>query len=83
MLCIFPTGGEKNGYKSSHNYVHAIWVSEMPRMNSSLDPQLRKVVDSKQIKSLHLPCSHQNTSLYGSGVFVSQCRPRQHATPEL
>lgn len=83
MLCIFPTGGEKNGYKSSHNYVHAIWVSEMPRMNSSLDPQLRKVVDSKQIKSLHLPCSHQNTSLYGSGVFVSQCGPRQHATPEL
>lgn len=83
MLCILPPGGWGHGYKSSHNYVHAIWVSEMPHMNSSLGPQLSKVVDSKQIKSLHLPCLHQNTSLYGSGVFVSQCRPCQHATPQL
>lgn len=84
MLWIFPMVGEgENRYKSSHNCVHAIWVSEMPHMNSSLDPQLRKVVDRKQIKSLHLQCLHWNTSLYGSGVFISQCRPHQHAAPEL
>ena len=72
---VFPQGRKKIQLCACN------WVSEMPHMNSSLDPKLRKVVDIKQIKSLHLPCLHVSMFTSKHKLIWQQCVHQPISTP--